>query len=302
MNKLFTKEIKIALVAIVGIVVLFAGMNFLKGILVLSDDSSYIVKVQNLDGLTASSPIYADGYKVGIVRSIDYDYQGAQGGIMVHIDCDKNLRIPLGTTAEIVSDLMGNVKMNLLMANNPRERLEPGGMISGMPSEGVMTKVAALVPYLEQMMPKLDSILTNVNALLADPALKGTLHNMEAISANLNTSSQELNTLMAEMNRNVPGLLTKADHVMTNTEKLTGNLSQVDVAGTMAEIDATLKNVHELTAKLNSQEGTVGKFLNDPSFYNNMNKTMTDVDSLMLDLRAHPKRYVHFSLFGKKDK
>lgn len=299
--KYFTKEVKIALVAIVGIIIIFAGMNFLKGIIVFSDNPQYKIIVKDVNGLSASSPIYADGYKIGVVRSIDYDFEGSNGGVCVMAEIDKQLRIPAGSTAEIVSDLMGNVKMNLLLANNPRERIEPGGIIRGLEQEDVMGQIKAMVPYIQAMLPKLDSILTSVNQLLADPALANTLHNAETITNNLASTSKNLNSLVASMNHDVPGLVHKADHVMANAETLTDNLSQIDVAKTMAEVNATLKNVHELTDKLNSQDGTVGKFLNDPSLYNNLNATMRNADSLMIDLRLHPKRYVHFSVFGKKD-
>ena len=89
---------------------------------------------------------------------------------------------------------------------------------------------------------------------------------------------------------------------MTNAETVTSNLAAIDVAGTMAKVDATLANVEKLTTTLNSKEGTVGLLLHDPGLYNNMTSTMESADSLLMDLKAHPKRYVHFSIFGKKDK
>ena len=107
--KYFTKEVKIALVAIVGIIVLFLGMNFLKGLNLFTSDNRYYISFKDISGLSSSCPIYADGYKVGVVRSIDYNY-GEAKDIIVEADIDKNMRIPKGSSAEIVSDLMGNVK------------------------------------------------------------------------------------------------------------------------------------------------------------------------------------------------
>ena len=97
-------------------------------------------------------------------------------------------------------------------------------------------------------------------------------------------------------------MLDKADATLGNTQKLTANLSEVDVAATMAKVNATLDNVHELTSSLTDKEGTIGLLMRDPSLYWNLSNTMRDADSLMIDLKAHPKRYVHFSIFGKKDK
>lgn len=302
MYKIFTKEVRIALMAIAGIIVLFVGVNFLKGIIVFSNDNSYKVIMDDICGLSESSPIYADGYKVGVVRNIQYDYDGSQNGIIISIDVDKNMRIPKGSTAEVSSDLMGNVQMNLLLANNPRERYEPGDMIKGSKALGALDKVSELLPYVENIVPKLDSIMTSINILLRDPAIAAILHNAEATTANLEKSTQQLNQLLGKMDQKVPGILDKADRTLANTETLTGNLAQVDVQATMASINETLNNCKELTNKLNSTEGTIGKFLNDPSVYNNLNATMRDADSLMIDLKSHPKRYVHFSVFGRKDK
>ncbi len=301
MNKYFTKEVRIALAVLAGIVVLFVGMNFLKGVMLFSDDYSYKVQIADANGLTQSNPVYANGLQVGVVRDVTVDFSNMAKGITVTIDVDKRMRIPEGTIAEVDADLMGNLKMNLVLASSSKS-IEPGGTIMGRAADGVMNKVADLVPYLETIVPKLDSIMTSVNTLLADPAIVAILRNTETTTANLSTSTAELNRMLAQMNRQVPGLLQKADKTMANTEQLTGNLAKLDVASTMASVDATLKNCEELTNKLNSNSGTIGKLLNDSSLYDNLNATIRDADSLMIDLKAHPKRYVHFSVFGKKDK
>lgn len=297
----FTKEVKIALVAIVGLIVLFFGMNFLKGLNVFSSQDEYAVEFADITGLSSSSPVYADGYKVGVVKDIIYDYTHTTGP-KVMIGVDKLLRIPAGSSAEIESDMLGNVKINLLLANNPRQRVNPGETIKGDVNSGAMGQLQNMVPAIERMLPKLDSIMTSLNAILADPAIRQSLHNVQTITANLTTSTEQLNTLMASVNRNVPGMMNKANNVLDNTQRLTANLAAVDVASTMQQVDQTIANVRQLTAKLNSNEGTLGLLMNDASLYNNLNSTMRSADSLVVDLRQHPKRYVHFSIFGKKDK
>lgn len=306
--KFFTKEVKIALVAIAGIVILFFGLHFLKGMPVFSNDDVYYATFDNINGLSASNPIYADGYQVGNVKAIDYSYQ-KRGKVVVEFQVDNGLRIPKGSTAEIESDLMGNIKMNLLMANNPRERVEPGDTITGNLDAGVMGSIQSLMPAIAQMLPKVDSILASVNALLADPSIARSLHNVETISSNLTTTTAGLNQLVAQVNGRVPGMMSKADYALAkagstlnNTDKFTANLATVDIASTMAKVDQTLANVQSVTDKLNGKEGTVGLLMNDPGLYNNLNSTMRSADSLLIDLKSHPKRYVHFSLFGKKDK
>lgn len=296
-----TKEIKIALVAIVGILILYFGINFLKGMNLFSTNNTYFITFDDIQGLGASTPIYADGYKVGTVDGLEYDYK-ENGPIKVKVDIIKDLRIPQGSKAEIVKDLMGNLQVNLLLANNPRERVEPGGIIPGAVNGGMMDKAANLVPVVEKMLPKLDSILTSVNALLAAPALAASLHNVETITSNLTVSTRELNTLMAGLNKQVPGMIGKANGVLDNTNRLTANLASLDVQGTLNKVNQTLESAHQFTEKLNSNQGSLGLLMNDTKLYDNLTSTMGHADSLVIDLKAHPKRYVHFSVFGRKDK
>ena len=296
-----TKEIKIALVAIVGILVMYFGIKFLKGMNLFSTNNAYYMTFDDIQGLGASTPIYADGYKVGTVDGLEYDYK-ENGPIKVKVDINKDLRIPQGSKAEIVKDLMGNLQVNLLLANNPRERVEPGGVIPGAVNGGMMDKAANLIPVVEKMLPKLDSILTSVNALLADPALAASLHNVETITSNLTVSTRELNTLMAGLNKQVPGMVRKANGVLDNTNRLTANLASLDVQGTLNKVNQTLESAHQFTEKLNSNQGSLGLLMNDTKLYDNLTSTMSHADSLVIDLKAHPKRYVHFSVFGRKDK
>ena len=296
-----TKEIRIALVAIVGILVMYFGINFLKGINLFSTNNTYYMTFDDIQGLGASTPIYADGYKVGTVDGLEYDYK-ENGPIKVKVDINKDLRIPQGSKAEIVKDLMGNLQVNLLLANNPRERVEPGGIIPGAVNGGMMDKAANLIPVVEKMLPKLDSILTSVNALLADPALAASLHNVETITSNLTVSTRELNTLMTGLNKQVPGMVRKANGVLDNTNRLTANLASLDVQGTLNKVNQTLESAHQFTEKLNSNQGSLGLLMNDTKLYDNLTSTMSHADSLVIDLKAHPKRYVHFSVFGRKDK
>ena len=235
------------------------------------------------------------------MKDVIYDYTNTNPTKVV-VAIDKAMRIPEGSSAEIVSDMMGNVKVNLLLANNPRSRIMPGQTIRGDVNNGAMGQLSAMIPAVEAMLPKLDSILASVNALLADPALAQTLHNVETVTQNLTTSSAELNKLMATMNHGVPTMMTKANRVLDNADVLTANLASLDLASTKQQVDNTIASVQQLTNRLNSNDGTLGLLMNDPSLYNNLTSTMRDADSLLVNLRQHPKRYVHFSLFGKKDK
>lgn len=306
--KLLTKEIKIALVAIVGIVVLFFGMNFLKGINLFASDNTYYIAFSNIKGLTGSSPIMADGYQVGTVKSISYDFD-KRGQILAEVGIDKKLKLPRGTTAEISSDLLGNVQVDLMLGDEGSGFLEPLSTISGMLNAGALGQVKEMVPQIEKMLPKVDSILASVNALLADPSLGNTVKNAEYVSKGLTTTTSELNALMVGLNKSVPGLMTKADGVLDNASTTMGNasrvtdqLSKLDLEGTLTELTTTLENLKAFTARLNENNGSLSLLMNDKSLYQNLNAMLAHADSLMVNLREHPKRYVHFSVFGKKDK
>lgn len=296
-----TKEIKIALVAIVSIVLLFFGMNFLKGMTLFSNGDSYYITFKDISGLSSSSPIFANGYRVGVVKDVSFDYEN-NGDVVVEFMVDDDLQIPRGSTAEIVSDLMGNVKMNLLLADNPRDFVAKGDTIMGVINSGMLGKAKDMIPVIEKMLPKLDSILVNINMLLSDPNIGRTLGNVQKTTENLTVTTQQLNALMANVNKDVPGLMGKASGLLDNANNLTANLAAVDVASTVAKVDQTLANVQQLTSKLNNNKGTLGLLMNDETLYNNLTNTVLSADSLLINLREHPKRYVHFSLFGKKDK
>ena len=297
----FTKEIKIALVAIAGIAILYFGLQFLKGMTLFSSDNRYFVKFQDVSGLSVASPIFANGYRVGVVEEIMFDYQNT-GEIVAAIDVDTELSVPKGSRAEIATDLMGNVKVLLVLGNAADGMVAPGDTITGSQQVGAMGKAADMIPAVQQMLPKLDSILASVNTLLADPAIANSLHNVDQITADLTRTSHDLSLLTAQLNRQMPQMLQNADGVLANTNQITKDISNMDFAATMTSVNTTLKNVEQMTAALNSREGTLGLLMRDPSLYYNLNSTMMHADSLMLDLKQHPKRYVHFSVFGKKDK
>lgn len=304
-----TNEVKIALTAIAAVALLFVGINFLKGINVFESSNSYYVKFKDIKGLAVSNLVYANGYPVGTVRDIDYNY-GDNNGVVVRVELDENMRIPRNTHAELEVALMGGVTMNLVLGPNPTDNIAPHDTIDGGLYSGAMDKASALIPDVARMLPKLDSILTNLNRLSGDPALQKTLANAAEISENLKTTSAQLDRMMG---REVPQMMAHLNRTSANAETFSGKLAQVNVEQTMAEVQGTLRNVNtmagqmnslltDVNQKLNSPTNNLGAFLADRKLYDRLNSTVSHADSLMIDLKAHPKRYVHFSLFGRKSK
>ena len=296
-----SKEVQIALVAIAGIVVMFFGLKFLKGMTLFSTNDSYYAKFTNVAGLSVSSPIYSNGYRVGVVEDVIYDYNGTNEIVAV-LGLDNKMHLPNGTTAEISKDLMGNIELDLILGPNPVDQMEPGDTIYGHIQQSALSKASEMIPQIQRMLPKLDSILYSVNMLLSDPAISSSIHNIDQITANLSSTTNELHHLSANLKTQMPGMMEKADNVLANTNTLTKNLSDLDIAMTMAKVNNTLQNVEQMTANLNSKDGTLGLLMRDQELYRNLSSTMSHTDSLMIDLKQHPKRYVHFSIFGKKDR
>ena len=293
------KEFKIGIAAIVALIILFIGINYLKGINMFKSESYYHVDYTEVNGLALSSPVYANGFKVGLVRDIQYNFN-KPGHITVGIDMDDNIKIPVGSKAELVTEMLGTVKMNLIMNYGENQTIAPGDTIEGYANNGIMAKAEKdLLPQMEKMMPKLDSILSSLNKILTDPAIGNTLKNAEQITASLNQTSSHLQRLMSN---DIPKLTGNVTAITEDLKVISGNLKGIDYAATFNKIDETLKNVYALTDKLNKKDNTIGLLLNDPELYNNLNATSENAASLLKDLQENPKRYVHFSLFGRKSK
>lgn len=307
--KIFTREVKIALSAIVAIVLIYLLINFLKGVNVFKSSNTYYVRFDNIAGLAVSNAVYANGYPVGIVRGIQYDY-GNHERVVVAIELDKEMHMPRGTKAELVTSLMGGVTMSLILGPNPTDNLTQGDTISGGLHEGAVEKVEALMPTIMDMLPKLDSIVTNMARLSADPALAQTLRNTAEITNNLRRTSAKLDAMVG---RDLPQMMQNLNKTSSNVERLSNNLAAINLQETMNEVNASLAEVkqfsaninamtNDLNSKLNSRDNTFGLLLNDRKLYDNLNHTVSSADSLLINVKAHPKRYVHFSIFGKKDK
>lgn len=297
-KKFFTKEVKIGIASIAALCVLVYGINYLKGIHMFKPTSYFFVKYSNVNGLSKSSPVFADGVKVGIVRDIDFD-RYRPGNVIVEVKLDRDIRIPVGSSAELVTDMLGGIKMNILLATNMRESYSIGDTIPGVVNDGLMEAVTGIVPKIEGLVPKLDSILISLNTILRDENIPATLNSVRNIATNLEATSSHINVLMR---KDIPELTAKMNTIGDNFVKISTDLREADMAKTFQRVDQTLANVKEMTDKLGRRDNTLGLLLNDAELYNNLNLTMGNTASLLNDLQTNPKRYVHFSLFGKKNK
>ncbi len=296
------KEFKIGLTAIAALMVLFFGIKFLKGISLFSSQDSYYLQFKDVKGLNESSVVYADGYKVGIVKDISYDFN-KPGIVIVQIRTRTDLRIPKGSTVCIDEGMLGGCTLNMRLVPNS-EAFQPGDTLIGTESSGLMSKAGDLMPKVDGILAKVDTFMTSLNALASNPDLPQIMHNAEQMTANLNQSSAELKKLIGE---DVPQLTKTYGKVGENIVAITDNVKQINLQQTLDSINvaigsanAAIASASHMIEQLQSSEGTLGKLMNDQELYNNLNHTVQSADSLVTDLKAHPKRYVHFSIFGRK--
>lgn len=297
MKKYFSKEVKIAISVIVSAVILYFGIEFLKGINLMQPSNYYYIKYDNVAGLTVSTPVTVDGFKVGLVRSIDYDYETYQGAV-VEVMLDKKLRIPEGSKAVLQADLLGTVTLTLQLNKYVSTYCSPGDYLVGESDAGLMNNVEEeLLPSLAALLPKIDSLLDGLNGVVRSRELNMTLTNVARISDELRVASHHISTLLADT---VPAIVSDVKRITHNLDGLTAELSQSNIKQTIAHIDGVVASVDTLMAKLHQPDNTVGALLTDRALYDALNRSVTSADSLLIDLRLNPKRYVHFSLFGGK--
>ena len=272
-----SREVKIGLTGIVALVVLFLIINFLQGSSLFSTQDTYYINFRNAKALAKSSPVYADGYNVGIVSNIHYDYDHPGSGVIVEISVEHGMRVPAGTVAVLDEAMLGGCTLNLLMGNSPVERFAPGDTLPSEANNGLMSRAAELLPKLEQTMAKVDTLLTTLNTVAGDPNIRAILSNTNELTANLGQTSRSLNQLLE---KDVPAMTQTFNQAGQNVVALTDSLRQLDLAATLSKVNGVVSNVDQMTARLNSKDNNVGLLLNDTTLYGNLNRTTLDAASI----------------------
>ena len=298
MKKIFSREVLIGATGILAIVIIYFLINFFKGINLFKPDNHYYVKFPDVCQLVNSSPVFINGYSVGNVRDINYDYENP-GNIVVTIEIDERMKVPEGSYASINTHMLGGTDIYLVLGKS-NKILSPGDTLAGIPDKGIAAIAGEkILPAFDKMMPKLDTILTNLNIVLANPSINNTIDNSALLTEELRKTTESINRLLKN---DVPAISERMVKLEDNLLDVSGKLKQIDYLELSAQLENTLKNIQQLTESLNSKEGTMGMFLNDTTLYRNLCTTCEQAESLLVNLREKPQRYVHFSLFGRKNK
>jgi phospholipid/cholesterol/gamma-HCH transport system substrate-binding protein len=293
----FSRELWVGILGIIAICIVYFLINFFKGIDVFDDTDKYKVEFTDIGEITNSAPVYINGCKVGNVSDIEYNFNEGRA-IYVTISLSKGIRLPEGSYAEIHNKLMGGSTIKLTLGNG-KGTIEPGATIKGQMEVGALDGVMAIMPQVEAIVPKVDSVLTSLNNVLSNPAINNTLGNIESLTAQLNTTSVQINELIAN---DIPVATDKLIKLEDDLLKVSAQLCEIDLQKMVGSLEASLNNIQQITTALNEGEGTAGMLLKDTTLYNRLNDVCTTAISLLEDLKANPKRYVHFSVFGKKEK
>ena len=290
-----SREVKIGAAFVVALALLYFGVNFLKGSSVFSRYNTYYTVLRNSSGLGSSSAITVNGYRVGTVSNVEYDY-AVPNRIVVALRVTESLRVPKGSRAVIVNSLMDGASISLSLAQGA-ECYADGDTIVSVVSHGLMSEVEnVMLPQINAMVPKVDSLITALTALVSNPALVNSLNNVESISRKLDYTADELNRIFHD---ELPLLMSNLQGTADNMNSITSDLSTIDFAQTMAQVDSTIINLQALSVALRSDQSSVGRLLNDTTFYNNLNSVCTNANALIEDVKAHPSRYINISVFGR---
>lgn len=294
------KEFIIGLSVIFAGLILFFGIEYLKGINLFNPSNFYYVEAEDVTGLELSAPVTINGYKVGQVRSIDYDYDNP-GHIKVVLAVNDKLHLPNGSYAEMASTLLSGGYVNIVVGNGPG-KIPSGEKIPLKAGKGLMDALAKdMVPAVSQTLSHIDSLVMNLNYLVADPALTSSIKRLDGITGNVLGLTDGL---QLTVNRDVPivmgnvrSMTTKLDSVSYNLIGISNNLRALPLAQTMDNVNQITDNLSAFSRQLNNKNSTLGQLTNDAELYNRLNRVSADVDSLIVDIKKNPKRYISIKLF-----
>lgn len=286
----------IGITVVATLLMFYFGFNFLKGIHVFDQSNLYYMTFQNLKGIDRSSKVTLNGYKVGNVRNIDFDYK-RWGGAVLMVALNSDLDLPEGTRASIDSNPLGGASIVLVVPEGAqgKELIRPRDTIMGIETGDILSKVRdQLIPNLNKATLSLDSLLLNFNALVGDPLIRETLTEMRQSASAIRSSSEKLDVMMS---KDMPQILNNVQISTQAIAEMAGKLNKAELETVVTDLSAVVKDLKAFMTKVNEEEGSLNMLLKDPALYQNLIRTTQSADSLLADIQANPKRYVHFSLF-----
>ena len=311
--KKISNEVKVGITVFLTILVFIWLYNFLKGKDLFSNTAYYYTVYDNIGGLAESSPVEINGYKVGVVRSIDFK-DAESGRLIVSFSVDRGFKLPKNTVAEIVPvSLLGGMKVQFVFGNGPGVYSEDD-TIPGRLAVSIIDKMEKeILPIKEKatnLINVLDSVLSSVNEVLNADFRKdfsGTLSNLNSTTESLDkiigSKEKELKTTLENINKFTLMLSENSENMsrtFNNLEAITDTLASADIYSSISNLKVSLEKAAIMIENMNNGKGTAGQFLTNDTLYSNMTNSLESLNVLLQDMKANPKKYVHFSIFGKK--
>ncbi|HAF27647.1 MAG TPA: MCE family protein [Bacteroidales bacterium] len=305
------KEIKIGIIAVIIIAFFIWGFNFLKGKNILSSNKTFYAVYNNIDGLEEASPVFVNGFKVGVIESIKF-HKKDQSKIVVKFSLSEDIGLPVNSKAIIYpATLIAGKAIKLEFSESNKYHTNGDTIIGELEQDLISSLSTELLP----LKNKLENVIVSVDSVLAifdserRENLKGSLDNLNKITNNINELVDSENSKLAAILRNAESISTnlkknneQISNILTNFSSISDSLEQANIKATILNANKTLAEFSAISSKINRGEGTIGMLIHNDSLYHNLNNLAADLDSLVVDLNENPKRYVHFSLFGKKNK
>lgn len=306
-----SNETKVGALVAIAIVLLIIGFNILKGNSLLSSSKTIYAVYHDVDGLEVANPVKVNGLKVGSVSSLSVMDKNV-GAILAKLTITADIDIPQNSVASIVGTNLLGSKDIVITFGNARVYLQDEDTIQTAPgsslTSSLMNDIKPLSGKVQNTLTSLDTLLSDLHSTLNNDTRKNlrssisafnvTMHNFSSTSANLDKLVQKLNAFTENLNNQKDTI----NNILSNTQKITSSLADADIASIVNELNNTVKDLDTVLSKINNGEGSLGELINDKALYNNLQSTTHNLNLLMEDLRLNPQRYVHFSIFGRKNK
>ena len=300
-----SREVKTGLLAVVAIALLIFGYSFLKGNNLLNNDRTYYAIYDNVEGLSPGSNVTINGLVVGKVLSIDF--ADSRGDLLVTFNVQNDFQFSTSSKAQIYGGgLIGGKNLSIVPDYEQGETAQSGDTLEGTIDEGIFElvneRLTPLQAKVEEVINSTDSVLVGVSDVLDQKTrknLRETIAQISETATNFNQASQNLNKLLADNDQKLTRTFTNLDEMSANFNKVSDSLSKVDINALVLRMESVLADFESISSKIENGEGTLGQFINDDQMYNNLERATKQMEELMQDIKLNPKRYVHFSVFGK---
>jgi phospholipid/cholesterol/gamma-HCH transport system substrate-binding protein len=292
----FTKEVKIGLSFVVALAFLIWGINFLKGVNLFTPSNHYYLKYENVDGLVVSNGVFIKGYKVGQVRAIKYDFTQKES-FVVDVLMNQDIKLPKGTIAYLFDEsMLGGKGINLVFSEE-KDYHTSGDTLTTDVQGGLMASLAGIVPSIQSTINHADSLIVSANALINSAEIQNSLNNFASITAELHKTSKGLTKMIDQQ---FPPIIDNVNQICSDLKTVTDQLGEIQYKDIIESLDSTLVNLEEFTNRINSPNSSLGLLLNDKALYNDIDATVNSVNSLLIDFKDDPRRYLY--PLGKKKK